>query len=195
MREPVFRRFFLAFRPPRAVAAEIAFWRESFLFGGRPVANERLHMTMFMLGNFDRVPHDLIARVKEALSTPMPACRIVLDQLAGGGGSALLVPSEPVRGLRDFQACLAGRLQRSGIGHAPWWRFSPHVSLLYDHGYCGQCPIDAISWSADELVLVESLVGRSTHIGHAVWPLGEPHAITRPGPAEAPSRSAPAPVR
>lgn len=174
MREPNFRRYFLALRPPRAVAREIGIWRDSFLFGGRAVDDERLHLTLFMLGDFDRVPAALIARVEEGLAAaPLPACRIVLDRLTGGAGSALLAPSELLRGLKRLQGELAAALAENDVSPAPWWRFSPHVTLLYDHAYSGHCPIDPISWTADELVLIESLVGHSKHVVRAAWPLGE----------------------
>jgi 2'-5' RNA ligase len=193
MRESPFRRYFLALKPPRPALAEIAFWRESFLFGGRPVANERLHMTLFMLGDFYAVPHDLLARVEAALSAEaLPACRIVLDTLTGGAGAALLAPSETLSGLRHLQSRLALRLGREGIAAAPGWRFSPHLTLLYDHGYSGHCPIDAIGWTAGELVLVESHIGQSRHVVRAAWPLGGEAGLSR---RAAPSRSASALVR
>jgi 2'-5' RNA ligase len=193
MREPAFRRYFLALKPPRQALAEIAFWRESFLFGGRPVANERLHMTLFMLGDFDAVPHDRLARAEAALSAEsLPACRIVLDTLTGGAGAALLAPSETLSGLRNLQSRLALCLGREGIGPAPGWRFSPHVTLLHDHGYAGHCPIDAISWTASELVLVESHIGQTRHVARAAWALGGGTGFSREA---APNRSASALVR
>jgi len=196
MREPDRSRLFLAFRPPRSVAAEIAFWRESFLFGGNPVDNERLRLTLFMLGDFDRAPPDLIARVKDALSDSfIPSCRIVLDTLAGGAGSALLASSQNLSGARRVQSLVAGLLARAGIAPAPGWRFSPHVTLLHDHGYCGHWPIDPIRWTAEEIVLIESLVGRGRHIAHAVLPLGGSAEVSPPEPVAAPSRSAPALAR
>lgn len=174
MREPNFRRYFIALRPPRPVAREIGVWRDSFLFGGRGVDDERLHLTLFMLGDFDRAPTALLARVEETLAAAaLPACRIVLDLLTGGAGSALLAPSETLRGLKRLHGALAQVLVENDVSPAPWWRFSPHVTLLYDHNYSGHCPIDPISWTADELVLVESLVGRSRHIVRGAWSLGE----------------------
>lgn len=174
MREPNFRRYFLALKPPRAVAREIGVWRDSFLFGGRGVEDERLHVTMFMLGDFEREPAALLARVEEVLTAAtLPAPRIVLDLLTGGAGSALLAPSEKLRGLAHLQSELAAALANREVAPPPWWRFSPHVTLLYDHDYAGHCPIDPISWTADELVLVESLIGRSRHVVRAAWPLAE----------------------
>jgi RNA 2',3'-cyclic 3'-phosphodiesterase len=172
MREPFFRRYFLALRPPRAIAAEMGFWRDSFLFGGRKVADDRLHMTLFMLGDFERAPGRLLVRVGAALSgASLPGCRIVLDRLTGGHGSALLAPGEPLPGLGKMQARLAETLARSDVQAAPWWRFSQHVTLLYDHSYAGECPIDPIGWTAAELLLIESRVGRGEHVRLDAWPL------------------------
>lgn len=173
MRESSFHRYFLALKPPRGVARELGFWRDSFLFGGRPVDDERLHLTLFMLGDFERPPAGLLGRVEQALAgVPLPACRIVLDLLTGGTGTALLAPTEKLRGLCRLQAELAAALAQNEISPAPWWRFSPHVTLLYDHNYAGRCPVDPVSWTAEEVVLVESLVGQSKHLVRAAWPLG-----------------------
>lgn len=177
MREPFFHRYFLALRPPRSVVPEIGLWRDSFLFGGRPVDNDRLHITMFMLGNFDRPPARLLARVQGAIAAAsLPACRVVLDTLTGGAGSALLAPSEKLAGVERLQARIAALLAQSDVRAAPWWRFSPHVTLLYDHNYAGHCLIDPISWTAGELVLVESRIGQSRHVVRAAWPLAAPIA-------------------
>jgi RNA 2',3'-cyclic 3'-phosphodiesterase len=173
MRVPHFHRLFLALRPPRHVAAEIRFWRDSLMVGGKLVCDDRLHMTLLMLGDFADAPCDLIAGTRKALSGfPLPACRIVLDSLTGGVHSAFLAPSETLHGVKNFRAKVVRRLSLKGIVPAPRWRFSPHVTLLHEPGDSGTWPIDAISWTADALVLIESLVGQTRHVTRASWPLG-----------------------
>jgi len=165
-------RLFLAFRPPLALVAAIGRWRDVTGAGTAVVADDRLHMTALMLGNFQHTPTDLIARIADVLSRSMLCrCRIVLDMLVGGPGTTLLVPSEPLRGMEAVQARLAALVAHAGIAPAPWWRFSPHMTLHYDSGERGQQPIDPISWTATELVLIESLVGQSRHLTRGRWRL------------------------
>lgn len=176
-------RLFLAFRPPTAIVAAIGPWRDVTGAGTAVVTDDRLHMTALMLGNFQHTPADLIARIAEVMSRSMLSrCRIVLDMLVGGPGTTLLVPSEPLRGMEALQAHLTALVARAGIAPAPRWRFSPHMTLHYDFGERGQRPIDPISWTATELVLIESLVGHSRHRTRGRWrlidgqPIGWPNA-------------------
>lgn len=166
-------RLFLAFLPPRRVAEEIDWCRACSGPCGAPVATGRLHLTLLMLGDYSAPPRTLVARTRDALSAArLPACRILLDTLVRGRHSMLLAPSEKLRGLETFQRSLAGALARSLIAPPRWWRFSPHVTLGYRPAEGAGGPIDPISWTGDELVLIHSLLGRTRHILLDRWRLG-----------------------
>lgn len=164
--DPSFRLFF-ALLPPPGVAAEIGWWRD--WSGGRrgPVSDDRLHITVLRLGDFAASPSALIARLAAPMARlSLPACRIVLDRMVVDAAAARLVASERIAALGS-----AHRLLREGLGLPRRAWFSPHVTLHYDPGQSGATWIDAISWRATELVLIESLVGRHVHRVRGRWPL------------------------
>jgi 2'-5' RNA ligase len=58
-----------------------------------------------------------------------------------------------------------GALARSSSG------FSPHVSLWYNGKPIAKQPVDPVRWTVDEFLLIDSLVGQSTHVVIRRWPL------------------------
>lgn len=167
-----FSRLFFAFLPPVPVAREIGRLRDSAGPPHRPVEDRRLHMTLLMLGDFPALPPGLPARIDAAVDdAPLAACRVALDRRYGGRRSVLLAASEPLRGVRRLQRALVDAIARAGIAPAPYWRFSPHVTLHYDRARHVEGPIDVVSWPARELVLIESRVGRHLHVVRGRWPL------------------------
>lgn len=59
-----------------------------------------------------------------------------------------------------------------GSGLVPARDFSPHLTLLY-RGRPGFAePAEAVSWTVENFVLIESLVGRGEHVVHRRWALG-----------------------
>jgi 2'-5' RNA ligase len=151
---------------------EIGWWRDSIGYRRKPVRDDRLHITLVWLGDFPASPSGLIARTNDLLSVgPMPEYRIVLDSLIDGQHSSLLAPSEPLLGVMAFQSRLADRLARAHIRPPKGWRFHPHVTLAHDPRQHGVRSIDPISWKADELVLLESLIGQTRHLTRGSWSL------------------------
>jgi 2'-5' RNA ligase len=64
-------------------------------------------------------------------------------------------------------------MERSGGRLARWAKgvFTPHVTLLYDGMSVAEQPVDPISWTVGEFVLVHSLLGQTRHIILDRWPL------------------------
>ena len=52
-------------------------------------------------------------------------------------------------------------------------RFTPHVTLLYDHCHVTAQPVPAIAWRVHGFVLVHSLLGRTEHRVLGRWELRE----------------------
>jgi 2'-5' RNA ligase len=166
---------FLAIRPPDEAIEELAWTRDTLAGPGRAVTNGHLHVTMLLLDQFFERRSVLVDRVRSVLSTNMlPACRVMLDWMTGGSGSTLLMPSEPLLGLKLLQNHLADLFARAGVLAPRRWRFRPHVTLLYQR-YDERCPahgpIDPIGWRADEIVLIHSHVGSTRHETLGRWPL------------------------
>jgi len=162
---------YLFLPPPQPVREAIAMHRDRPDVVRRRVLDEMLHTTIGAFGGFARSPHDGIAWLihKMGRSGLPPAPRQCFDTLVRAPGHALLAPSEPLPGFDRLQLWLADRL---GIDPAKWKRhIRPHVTLGYDGPSAPTVAIDPISWTADRLLLVESLVGLGKHLIHAEWPL------------------------
>lgn len=162
---------YLFLQPPYPVREAIALHRDRPGVVRRQVMDEMLHTTIAAFGGFPRSPVDIIAWLIHRLARTRlpPAPRQCFDQLVRAPGHALLVPSEPLPGFDRLQFWLADRL---GINPAVWRRhIRPHVTLGYEGPAAPTIAIDPISWTADRLLLVESLVGLNTHKIHAEWRL------------------------
>lgn len=163
------RSHFLAIKPPPAVADEIGRLRDWVRTRPRSRDIALFHITIASLGEFFG-RKDPTEHIDEAMrGFVAPQCRIVFDLLIGGHGTTFLKPSERLHGLVHLQSHIALRLRQHGS--YPWSarQFSPHLTLFYDATFAGILPIDPISWTADEVILVESHQGQHTH--RLFWPL------------------------
>jgi 2'-5' RNA ligase len=55
--------------------------------------------------------------------------------------------------------------------HSRRKKFTPHLTLLYDHRSVPEQQIEPVSWVVREIVLVDSWVGQTKHVVHVRWPL------------------------
>jgi 2'-5' RNA ligase len=164
-------RLFFAIRPPELVKPYLLD-EQSRLGPGRPVLPGHLHSTSAILDDFRAYPSEVVDRMigvgNMISSSPFP---IVLDQLVGGTGSVVMVPSEPLQRYRLFQRQLASAMAHAGLARRRGWRFSPHVTLLYRHGRPLWYSTIPLSWTVTEFVLIHSLLGETRHEELACWPL------------------------
>lgn len=173
-------RFFYAVRPDSAARSmavhEMQRQKVANGLSGNHVPPEYLHVTLHCLGNYEEMPHELLCRAKEAGgSIEIAPFSVGFDRIgslggAGMGGLALTGAAE-LKKLREFQRALASAMKASGIGHHIRKHFNPHVSLLYCNEHLPREPIAPIRWRVDELVLIESLVGRGKHVVLSTWRL------------------------
>ena len=74
-------------------------------------------------------------------------------------------------GARAFQASLVRHLLQHRaplmLGTTP----EPHVTINYRGDRLGAQKIATIGWIVEEILLIESVVGKATHILHGRWPL------------------------
>ncbi|MFM9923697.1 2'-5' RNA ligase family protein [Variovorax sp. H27-G14] len=143
---------------------------------GRHVPPEYLHATLHWLGDYEGIPHELQCRAKEAGgSVEVAPFGVGFDRIGSLGGAGMgglvLTGAAELKKLRQLQRSLASAMKASGIGHHIRERFNPHVSLLYCDEHVPREPIAPIRWPVDELVLIDSLVGRSKHVVVGRWPL------------------------
>ena len=143
---------------------------------GHRVPSQRLHVTLHWLGDYEDMPHELLRRAKDAGgSVEMAPFGVGFDRIGSLGGTGMgglaLTGSVELKRLRQFQRALAKAMETSGVGHHIRKRFNPHVSLLYCKEHVPREPIEPIRWRVDELVLIDSLLGRSQHVDLGQWPL------------------------
>jgi 2'-5' RNA ligase len=152
-------RLFLAVWPDPDAGAALARCRDAWAWppGARPVADERLHLTLHFIGSF---PVESIAALDEALAeVPMPATRLRAQgfELWRGGIAVLRLDDDPV--LTALHAALAAVLTGRGVAldSRP---FAPHVTLARKAGGAAR-PSAAVDldWRVSGFVLVESITG------------------------------------
>lgn len=169
------RDLYLFLAPPTDARLEMERALASYGVDAKAMPSSRLHMTVAKLGSFD-APRDAIDWVSARLARmPLDSCRICFDRMVQAPGRVLLQPSRPLPGFDALQVRLA---ERMGEKPALWRRmFRPHVTLGYGNAAGPTLEIDPISWTADRLLLVESLYGEGVHIVHDSWPLARIEAM------------------
>ncbi len=104
-----------------------------------------------------------------ATETRMPPVAVSFDRSASFKGRPghhpfVLLGGNGLDPLRLFRQSLAAALARNGLKQ--WARpdFNPHVTLLYGPRQVEEQPIEPISWTVREFVLVRSAHGHA-HLG------------------------------
>lgn len=131
---------------------------------------DRLHMTMLHLGTWHGLPGDILARIGIiAARLDWPPRRIRFDRAGnlgreGGRRHLVLRSADRPQALFDLRRDLVFAARMAGLSPKSSG-FEPHVTLVYNH----QRPvptraIDPIEWVANELVLIQSIVGERRHV-------------------------------
>jgi len=144
---------------------------------GKPVAPERLHITLNHLGDHAGVPQDMVALAQEAAGTlAMSPFDVVFDRVVSFGGKPGNLPcvlrgGDGLDQLRGFQQTLAAAMRKTGSRLGKWAEanFTPHVTLLYDRQSVAEQAIEPVRWTVREFALVHSLLGRTQHVVLRRW--------------------------
>jgi 2'-5' RNA ligase len=74
--------------------------------------------------------------------------------------------------LEAFQRVLGVALNKAMLeGDTTKSRYTPHMTLLYDDSLVTERPVETVTWTVGEFVLVHSLLGQTVHVPLARWPL------------------------
>lgn len=167
-------RLFLAVLPDAETAGRIAqtaqHLRVSHGLSGKPLRPEHFHVTLCHVE--DRLGLSL-RKVEEvsasAARVEMPSFRVCFDRAESFKNGALVLRGEDgTIGLDILQQRLSDALD----GEPRKARsFTPHVTLLRDGHRLPEQIIEPIEWTVREVVLVHSLLGRTTHRHIARWTL------------------------
>jgi 2'-5' RNA ligase len=168
-------RLFLAILPDAEASARIdrlaGRLRRAHKFAGKLIQRERLHVSLFFLGeaceNIVRMVGDAAANVR---TEPFEVTfdRTVSFRGSTGSRPFVLVGEDGPSRLQSFRRALVTAIARKGLRGLAKTNFTPHITLLYDAQSVDEYPIEPISWTAREFVLVHSLKG---HVHLARWPL------------------------
>lgn len=165
-------RLFFALRPDPAAAVRIhaLALRLGDVYGltGKPLALERLHVTLCFLGDHDGLPPPLLA-MAGAMAEGLHAApfELAFDRVMSfeRKGDAPLV-------LCRDDACAPLDALRRQLGADAAQGFKPHVTLRYDPKWISLQEVAPISWKVTEVLLIHSLIGRGRHEVLGRYPLG-----------------------
>jgi 2'-5' RNA ligase len=169
-------RLFFAAIPDAATAARIhklaAVLKRAHQFSGKLIEPERLHVSLFFLGGLPE--QDIRAARMAAAEVRMEPFEVLFDRTASfrgkrGSRPFVLVGDKGLQSLTSFRRMLGEAMLRRGLRRVANMNFTPHVTLLYDARGVEEYPIEPISWTVNEFVLIRSLRG---HDYQARWPLG-----------------------
>jgi 2'-5' RNA ligase len=174
-------RLFLGLFPDAAAAARIdALGAEVCARHGLRVPRHqpgRLHVTLFHVGDWAGLPMDTVEATKSAAASlreaPFP---VLFDEVATFSGRRdqrplVLKAAQGNAALQAFRARLGEALARNGLGRCVSRTFEPHVTLAYAAQAVEPEAVTPTGWTAQDFVLIHSLLGQTRHIVLGRWPL------------------------
>ena len=149
-------RLFIALWPDAALRQALVAWHEPCpgRAGAKPVAPEKLHLTLHFLGN---VPRDRLPALRSGLRVPFQPFALHLSHCQHWPGGLLVVSPDAVPpALAELHATLRDALRRLEL-RVEERAFRPHVTLVRRHAGPLPAPAaQALSWHVDSYALVES---------------------------------------
>jgi 2'-5' RNA ligase len=167
-------RLFFALWPDEDAARSLAEISKSVAAqaGGKPVALERIHLTLAFLGEL--APARAEAARSAAEATRSRGFDLILDELGSfrAAGVAWAGCSRLPHGLKGLQARLAKALASCGftLEERP---FTAHVTLARKISRAvARAPMPPVAWQAREYTLARSEAGTGRYTVLETWPLG-----------------------
>ncbi|UPJ54228.1 RNA 2',3'-cyclic phosphodiesterase [Bradyrhizobium sp. 200] len=168
-------RIFLAIVPDAGTVERIhrlaSALKRAHKFDGKLIAPERLHISLFFLGDVSE--RFIRAASEAAMQVQTEPFEVSFDRTASfrgrpGNRPFVLIGENGLRRLESFRRMLGAALTRSGLRRAANTNFTPHVTLLYDARGVDEHPVQPIFWTVTEFVLIRSMKGHE-YLGR--WPL------------------------
>lgn len=139
-----------------------------------------LHVTLVALFDLHYAPPEWLPQVIAALdSFDGAAFPLAFDRIENRKAVTLRT-RDPLAQARAFQAALIRHLLEHKapltLGTTP----EPHVTINYAGDRLGAQKIAPIAWTVGEIILMESVVGKTTHVEHGRWRLRSPQEAPNP---------------
>jgi 2'-5' RNA ligase len=170
-------RLFFAVLPGAAAATRIfrlaGLLKHAHGFCGELIELERLHVTLFFLGQ-GHLSESLVRLVCEAAAdVGAPPFDVWFDRTISFRGRPgrypfVLVGGNGLDRLKSFRRLLGVALAKKGLRRMASNEFTPHVTLLYGERDAEEHPVEPIGWTIREFALIHSMNGHA-RIGN--WPL------------------------
>ena len=154
-------------KPPAAIQAQIVALPRNDPGRGP----ELLHVTLMELFDLHHAPPEWLPAIKAALdSLDAPAFPLAFDRIENRKAVTLRTRA-PLTEARAFQQSLVRHLLACRapimLGTTP----EPHVTINYRGDRLGAQKMPPIGWMVEEILLTESIVGKTTHVEHGRWSL------------------------
>jgi 2'-5' RNA ligase len=181
-------RLFFSLFPTLGAAAQVYALQQELRIRhglwGRPLAIERLHVTLCHLGDYPTLPLSVVTRAREAASQlKAQSFEVTFDRALSFAGRArnrpfVLLTKKGTTAIETFQRQLGAEMAACGLGRfvRP---YTPHMTLLYDTADVTEHEIEPVTWTATTFRLVHSLLGQTRHISLGDWTLGETQSAQR----------------
>ncbi|HEY4941108.1 MAG TPA: 2'-5' RNA ligase family protein [Rhizomicrobium sp.] len=174
-------RIFFACLPDAGTAARIHARAEALKrehgFAGNLILPEHLHVTLFHLGDWIRLPDEIVALANraaaEVLSPPFDVRFNKAESFRNRTGvyPFVLTGDKDAAPWRPLYDALGAALKRHGLASVVHEEFKPHVTLLRDAKRAKAFAVEPLGWTVRDFVLVHSVLGKTTHNHLARWPL------------------------
>lgn len=176
-------RLFFALYPDAATARQIVEMagtlRERLGLGARLQEPERLHITLHHLGDHAGMPAPIVAAGRRAaMSLAAAPFDVRFDWAESFAGRVrnrpfVLRGEAGLDAVAAFQRKLGLAMAKAGLARWVEPRFTPHVTLLYDHQVLPAQEIAPVQWRVQSFVLVRSLLGQHRHEVLGRWTLND----------------------
>lgn len=170
-------RLFLAVFPNPQDATQLATIANNYLashnLAAGAVEPNRLHVTLFHLGDYTSLPPALVDNATAALSRlAAQPLTIRFDQIGSFGNRQaksplVLAASDGNEQLHALHKQLATHLRAFSLGQWTHGSYVPHMTVAYGKATMPFEKIEPISWTAGEALLIHSLLGKTRHISMA----------------------------
>lgn len=182
--QPISHSLFLALFPDHAtiqrICEKMAGIRQQHGLTSKMRPLDHLHLTLHWIGDYPEVPEDLVQIIGRACKQVAERVRpfeVRLDQVLSfrgrPGRNPLVLSGNDADNARltSLHQTLLVELAKVLPMKKGGLKFHPHLTLLYDKPSNIKAPVDPVTWTAGEIVLVCSEVGRTKYHHLGGWKL------------------------